>query len=404
MKLLTFVGPNTYNQTTYVWDVHRYETEFIAEALALWLPFDKVVVFLTEKAKAGTNWTQLSQRLQKWDVQEVPIPDGRTEEEVWEIFDRVVSSVEQEDEIAIDVTHAFRSLPMVLVAVAAFLRTVKAVRVRHIFYGCYMKDEPESPVIDLNLLLELLDWMEATRRFKETGDARWIGEKLRSTQDRLRREHKGEPTELKSAGRQLIALSMALHLARPIEAADAARQLRDLLPQASNEIGTWAKPFTLLIDDVKAQVEQLAYENTNVLDSQHLEKQLQFIEQLHRYGLVMQAAQMAREWVVNWALWHSRGKVSLLSGDWLDKDVRDAMECELNHAFPAKQEPNRPQWLDDPKVTRILRKLWPALPDLRNDFAHCGMRKQPRRAEDLDNQAQRLLPHLRELWQKSGAD
>jgi len=404
MKLLTFVGPNTYNQTTYVWDVHRYETEFIAEALASWLPFDKVVVFLTEKAKAGTNWTQLSQRLQEWDVQEVPIPDGKTEEEVWEIFDRVIASVEHGDEIAIDVTHAFRSLPMVLVAVAAFLRTVKAVRVRHIFYGCYMKDEPESPVIDLNLLLELLDWMEATRRFKETGDARWIGEKLRSTQDRLRREQKGEPRELKKAGERLITLSQALQLARPIEAAEAARQLRNLLPTASSEIDTWAKPFSLLIEDIKAQVEQLAYENTDTLDSQHLEKQLQFIEQLQRYGLVTQATQMAREWVVNWAIWYSKGKVDLPSGDWLDKDVRDEIERVLNSGFADKQEPKPAEWLKNCEVTSILRKLWPALPDLRNDFAHCGMRKQPRRAEDLDNQAQRLLPHLRELWQKSLAD
>jgi CRISPR-associated DxTHG motif protein len=404
MKLLTFVGTNRYETTTYVWQNLRCETKFVAEALTSWLSADKVVVFLTRDAFEHENWEQLSQLLQGMEVQTVSIPDGRTEQEIWEIFEAVVSSVEQGDEIAIDVTHAFRSLPMVLVAVAAFLRTVKAVRVRHIFYGCYMKDEPESPVIDLNLLLELLDWMEATRRFKETGDARWIGEKLRSTQDRLRREHKGEPTELKSAGRQLIALSMALHLARPIEAADAAKQLQGLLPKASGEIQTWAKPFSLLLNDLQAQVERLACENTDILDSQHLEKQLQFIEQLQRYGLVTQATQMAREWVVNWAIWYSKGKVDLPSGDWLDKDVRDEIERVLNSGFADKQEPKPAEWLKNCEVTSILRKLWPALPDLRNDFAHCGMRKQPRRAEDLDNQAQRLLPHLRELWQKSGAD
>jgi len=404
MKLLTFLGTGEYQKTTYVWDDHRCETEFVAEALATWLSADKVVLFLTKDAAQHENWKQLSHRLQGIEVQTVSIPDGRNEQEIWEIFDCVVRSVEHGDEIAIDVTHAFRSLPMVLVAVAAFLRTVKAVRVRHIFYGCYMKDEPESPVIDLNLLLELLDWMEATRRFKETGDARWIGEKLRSTQDRLRREQKGEPRELKKAGDRLITLSQALQLARPMEAAEAARQLRNLLPTASSEIDTWAKPFSLLIEDIKAQVEQLAYENTDTLDSQHLEKQLQFIEQLQRYGLVTQATQMAREWVVNWAIWYSKGKVDLPSGHWLDKDVRDEIERVLNSGFADKQEPKPAEWLKNCELTCILRKLWPALPDLRNDFAHCGMRKQPRRAEDLDNQAQRLLPHLRDLWQKSLAD
>jgi len=401
MKLLTFVGPNTYNQTTYVWDVHRYETEFIAEALASWLPFDKVVVFLTEKAKAGTNWTQLSQRLQECDVQEVPIPDGKTEEEVWEIFDRVIASVEHGDEIAIDVTHAFRSLPMVLLAVAAFLREVKQVQVKHIFYGCYTQGEPESPVIDLNLLLELLDWMEATRRFKETGDARWIGQALKDTHNGLRREKKGEPTELKGAGDRLITLSQALHLARPIEAANAAQQLRDLLPKASAEIQTWAKPFSLLIDRVQQQVGQLAYEKTDVLDSQHLEKQFQFIEQLQQYGLVAQATQMAREWVVNWAIWYSNDRKALSQEEWLDHCKRGNMENTLSGAFRGGEEAPPPDWLKDPNLVAILRKLWPALADLRNDFAHCGMRIQRRDSKDLYDQTQNLFPQLRDLWQKS---
>ncbi|MCL6476729.1 MAG: TIGR02221 family CRISPR-associated protein [Firmicutes bacterium] len=401
MKLLTFLGTGEYQKTTYVLDDYRCETEFVAEALATWLSADKVVVFLTKEAAQHENWKQLSHRLQRIEVQTVSIPDGRTEQEIWEIFDCVVTSVEHGDEIAIDVTHAFRSLPMVLVAVAAFLRTVKEVRVRHIFYGCYMKGEPAAPVIDLNLLLELLDWMEATRRFKEIGDARWIGEKLRSTQDRLRREQKGEPTSLKSAGDRLITLSQALQLARPIDAAKAAKQLQGLLPKASGEIQTWAKPFTLLIDDVQAQVEQLAYENTDVLDSSHLEKQLQFIEQLHQYGLVMQAAQMAREWVVNWAMWYSHGEGSLSQGEWLDPCRRGYIESVLSSAFRAGGEAHPPDWLKDPDLIAILRDLWPSLADLRNDFAHCGMRKQPLSSEDLYNQSKNLLPQLRDLWQKS---
>ncbi len=401
MKLLTFVGTNRYETTTYVWQDRCCDTKFVAQALASWLSSDKVVVFLTKDAFQHENWEQLSQLLQGMEVQTVSIPDGRTEQEIWEIFDAVVSSVEHGDEIAIDVTHAFRSLPMVLVAVAAFLRTVKAVRVKHIFYGCYMKDKPESPVIDLNLLLELLDWMEATRRFKETGDARWIGQALKDTHNGLRREKKGEPTELKGAGDRLITLSQALHLARPIEAAKAAGQLRGELLRASDEIHQWAKPFSLLLNDLQAQVERLAYENTDILDRQTLEKQLQFIEQLHQYGLVMQAAQMAREWVVNWAMWYSHGEGSLSQGEWLDPCRRGYIECVLSNAFRAREKVHPPDWLKDPDLVAILRRLWLDTVELRNDLAHCGMRKQPLSSEDLYNQTKNLLPRLRELWQKS---
>jgi hypothetical protein len=278
---------------------------------------------------------------------------------------------------------------------------VKEVQVKHIFYGCYTQGEPESPVIDLNLLLELLDWMEATRRFKETGDARWIGQALKDTHNGLRREKKGEPTELKGAGDRLITLSQALHLARPIEAANAAQQLRDLLPKASAEIQTWAKPFSLLIDRVQRQVGQLAYEKTDVLDSQHLEKQFQFIEQLQQYGLVAQATQMAREWVVNWAIWYSNDRKALSQEEWLDHCKRGNMENTLSGAFRGGEEAPPPDWLKDPNLVAILRKLWPALADLRNDFAHCGMRIQRRDSKDLYDPTQNLFPQLRDLWQKS---
>ena len=44
-------------------------------------------------------------------VKEVPIPEGRSEEELWQIFDICVAQVAEGDQIILDVTHGFRSLP-----------------------------------------------------------------------------------------------------------------------------------------------------------------------------------------------------------------------------------------------------------------------------------------------------
>jgi hypothetical protein len=77
------------------------------------------------------------------------------------------------------------------------------------------------------------------------------------------------------------------------------------------------------------------------------------------------------------------------------------MENTLSGAFRGGEEAPPPDWLKDPNLVAILRKLWPALADLRNDFAHCGMRIQRRDSKDLYDQTQNLFPQLRDLWQKS---
>jgi CRISPR-associated DxTHG motif protein len=49
-------------------------------------------------------------------VEWVDIPEGRSEQELWEIFDRVASAVDEGDTILLDITHAFRSIPMIVFA------------------------------------------------------------------------------------------------------------------------------------------------------------------------------------------------------------------------------------------------------------------------------------------------
>lgn len=404
MKLLTFLGTTRYWKAAYLWKDRRYETEFIAEAIAGWFNPDTIVVFLTEQAEQHDNWKQLQQRLQGQNVQPVRIPDGKTEPEIWEIFDVVVEQVSQGENILLDVTHAFRSLPMLLTVVAAFLRAIREVRVEHILYAPSRGEGEETVVLDLSLLLHLLDWMEATKRFRETGDARWIGETLVQTHDALRRAERGKPRNLKKAGKELANLAQSLHLGRPLESASTAEKLQSILPQAAGEIRKWAKPFELLLDELKEQTDRLAYRDTKTLDAEHLQKQLDFLHQLLDYGLVMQAAQAAREWVVNWAIWYDRGCASVQKNVWLSPKVRHQIEGDLSNAFACKKTTSRPlEWLDNQKLGDLLKELWPALSDLRNDLAHCGMRLQHRPIKDLMQQTEKYLHMLDDVMQLSSA-
>lgn len=405
MKLLTFIGVNDYDETLYRWENHTYSSRFVAEAIAEWLNSECIVVFLTSKASQHPNWQLFQEKMSHRNLIAAPIPDGNTEEELWNIFNEVVNRVNEGEHVALDITHAFRSLPMLLLVVGSFLQATRQVQIEHIFYGQYVKGQCETPVLDLVLLLHLIDWTSAVRRFKETGDARWIGETLVQTHNQLYKTGTGKPRSLQKAGKELANLAQSLRLGRLLEIAKTSAQLQSILPQAAGEIRTWAKPFELLLDDLQKQTQQIAYTDTATLNTEHLFKQLDIIRQLFAYGLIMQAAQAAREWVVNWAIWYSRRCVALPEKQWLDKKVRKQIEHDLNNAFrPEKTTPPPPEWLDNQNLAELLRSLWPALSDPRNDLAHCGMRLDPRSTRNLVQQTEKYLHMLDDVMQLSSSD
>jgi CRISPR-associated DxTHG motif protein len=68
-------------------------------------------------------------------LEDVEIREGRTEAHLWAICDRVASIMNDGDAVFLDVPHAFRSIPMIVLTVAAYLRRTKNVTVERMGYG-----------------------------------------------------------------------------------------------------------------------------------------------------------------------------------------------------------------------------------------------------------------------------
>jgi CRISPR-associated Csx2 family protein len=241
MKALTFLGARKYETVTYVWEERSYTTRLFPEALARIFEPEKVFVFVTERARTyrppiGQKCPQCQQVLpepkeeQTYEeqlrgllrdsVEFVPIPEGRSEQELWEIFDRVASTVDEGDTILLDITHAFRSIPMIVFPIAAYLRKTKGVVIERIVYGAFdarnpyrTPPQPEDrvPIFDLTPLLELLDWTGGAEALLKRGDAELIAEKMVTAHQTLRRMGTDTPEKLKPLGQKLRALSQALH-------------------------------------------------------------------------------------------------------------------------------------------------------------------------------------------------
>jgi CRISPR-associated DxTHG motif protein len=401
LKAFSFVGAGRYEAVTYVWEERSHTTRLFPEALARVFEPEKVIVFVTEKAKnsraseSEPRYVEMLQDKLGDRVEWVDIPEGRSEQELWQIFDRVASTVDEGDTILLDITHAFRSIPLIVFAVAAYLRRTKGVTIAHIVYGAYeARDENNrAPIFDLTPLLELLDWTGGAEALLKRGDAELIAEKMVTAHQTLRRMGTDTPEKLKPLGQKLRELSQTLHLSRPREVMRIAYDLLPLLEEARTEFDRWAKPFALLAGQIRNELEPLAFDQSDTLSRENLEKQLGLVEHYLKKGLVVQAVTLAREWVVSYVLL-CRG-----SGDWLSRSDREEAERALGVAAARLRGENieLPAWFGQLPHNEELGRLWNELGNLRNDLAHCAMSADARKVRAIEQDATRVPQKLRAL-------
>ena len=302
----------------------------------------------------------------------------------------------------LDITHAFRSIPMIVFAVASYLRRTKNVNVERIVYGAFEARNPlrtppqpqdRAPIFDLTPLLELLDWTSGAEALLKRGDAGLIADKMIAAHQTLRRTGTGTPARLKTLGQKLQAFSQALHLSRPREVMRTAHELLSLLEEARDEFQRWALPFALLAEQIRRELEPLAFAEPDTLSRENLERQVGLVEYYLRKELVVQAVTLAREWVISFVLLCRGG------GNWLRRVDREEVERALGAAAAGlrRETAEVPGWFDGLPQRDRLAHLWNKLGQLRNDLAHCGMSEDARRADAIANDARAIPEELRGL-------
>ncbi len=208
---LSFLGTNDYLPCTYEYQNKRIENiRFVQEATIRlncmdWMEDDRVVIFTTSNA-FKSNWKDnkkinpesnneilqegLGTRIKKicgnFSYDQIHIPDGKNEKEIWEIFLSVFEVINEQDEIIFDITHAFRSIPLLAIVVLNYAKIMKHATLNGIYYGALealgtisaVKNMPVEkrivPVLDLAAFDQLMEWSVAADRFLESGDAAHI--------------------------------------------------------------------------------------------------------------------------------------------------------------------------------------------------------------------------------------
>lgn len=408
MKAISFLGTGDYKETTYVWEGREFRTRFFGETLPHFFPeLERVLVFVTPTVQVHSNWTELQHRLGEL-ASPVPIPEGHSESELWEIFDALTGAVAEQDTVIFDITNSFRSIFLLVFLAVGYLRTARRIVVHRVIYGAWEARDratDRSPVFDLTPFVTLLDWLAATNQFIHTGDARYLARLLTAE------GQKRGSNALKGAGEQLQNLSLGMMLCRPLEVMEQAGRVERALAAAEADLAQWAHPFGLLAQRIQEEyaARALRYPTAPENVEQNLRHQFILIRWYLDNNQIIQAMTLAREWIITVTGW------KLGRGFLLDLKEREKVERALGGlvrigrvqedgtCFGVGDLNDEGRVLWDWPERETLRELWNNLTTVRNELDHAGMNPGPMKVAKLVRKAREEvwpgLDKLAHLWE-----
>jgi len=166
------------------------------------------------------------------DSKVVLIKYGLDEKEIRENINIILAlqeHLQKNDELIVDVTHSFRSLPMYMMNLLIYLKNVsnKNISISHIHYGMFEVKEELGfvPIIDLKTTMDVNDWMIGAYSFSQFGNAYTIA--------RLMKEENKSVTTLLTEFSDLMNLNYLFAIQNIAQRLSAIRKMEynTMLPQ-----------------------------------------------------------------------------------------------------------------------------------------------------------------------------
>ncbi|MCX7839788.1 MAG: TIGR02221 family CRISPR-associated protein [Anaerolineae bacterium] len=400
MKVISFLGTADYKRTTFVWNEMEKETRLFPVAVAHFIRPDELLICATPTVQSHSNLDELKRALEEMGTRYriVPIPEGHSEADLWQIFGALTDAVGEGEQVVFDVTHSFRSLPFLAFLAVAYLQVAKKVKVERVLYGAWEARETianRSPVFDLTPFVRLLNWLTATDQFIQTGDARRLAALLNTGGKNAAR-----------ASEKLSQVSLAAFLCQPFTLMDEALTLDKTLRSAETELAQTAPPFGVLREQIIHTFAQFGADKSD--PRAMLVTQFRLIEWYVKNNQLIQAMTLAREWVISAVTWRLQLPIDL------NLDARKQIEDAINGIVRIGREDATGEFrvtdlnehgrrINEWQERDELKELWTHLSPIRNALDHAEHQKDAMKLKKIVNKAQnKVMPRLCALAEKWG--
>lgn len=337
---------------------------------------------------------------------EVSIPNGYSEAEIWAVFQTVFDQLEQADRIVFDVTFGFRSLPMLVVVLLNYARTLKKVQIEAIYYGNYEagKEEQarkpemlqvEAPVLRLDAFVQLQNWTYAAQSFL-AGNATPLSEITSA-------RYPDFSQEINTFSKAILTCR-GLGLIQDVDIDKLKDNIRQISEQS--DIDVVLQP---LLDKVSAKI--------SPFDSGQLSNGFAAVEWCIQHNMTQQGITFLQETLISYMVERFWGK-DALTEVYLRNLAGSALQLfpahKNNHLNPDKSKPfskkspeervNILAIYDEMRRFVInktpLSELYKELvgeEGFRNDINHCGYRRPYLSPDELNNSLSALFENIKSL-------
>lgn len=398
-KLLTFLGTGNYGEITYLDESiysNNIKSKFIQESLVNILGEDiEVYIFLTKDAnnkhwdpKEECNKPGLKRIFEDNNIKykEVHIYDGKMDTELWDNFDKIYSCFEDGDEISIDITHSFRSIPILFMGVLNYAKETKNIKVNGIYYGAYearYKNEDNievAPIFDLTLFNTLHKWSIGVNNFLTGGDATELCNAMDESVNHIVRNKKHENSnEAKMFKNLILALrkfSENLLGSRGQLISQSGMELKSKIEQNYNINIKEVKPFKNIIDKI--------YDCVKDFSGDIINDTICTIGLCKNFGLIQQAYTFLQEMIITKVCIITEKSITSVDDRRTVKDII----CTMRNK---KDEGNYKN------INIELCNLYNDISQYRNDINHCGFNNGAHKVKDFKIKLEFFINKYKEI-------
>jgi len=395
---ISVLGYNNYGKCFYTRKADNFksdEVRYVQEAtlrylmsISEWTAVDRAYILLTEGAEQknwidnghfvyGTN-TPIEQfglasvmedmRLPFPVIPVKNIPDGNDEKEIWEIFARVFSLIQEGDELYFDLTHGFRYLPMLILVLGNYSKLLKNAVVKSITYGNYeaRNKANEAPLIDLLTLSDLQDWTSASVSFLKNGNLSMLKSLCQQNLAPVLKETKGAHLHAKTLNQYMKALNAVVDDLNTCRGAcilngkhieylfDCSKQLSEVM----------IKPMKPIVEKLKNSFEKF-------IPSQNIKNGYFAAKWCFDNQLYQQSLTILHETMISHICEDEELDFSILEN-------REGVKKRIYTYVGIDKEKKQCEYVEEQsQLIKQLAPIFVSMTDLRNDFNHSGMRPKP---------------------------
>ena len=423
---LSFLGLGSYDPITKkhdykpaIYKIDRKEpsdrTKFVQVAEAQILQetgFDIFIVVATQ-ASHDLHRADLEEALRERGVQNIEwiiIEETMTAEGQWKWFEEILRRIEIGDELTVDLTHGYRSTPIIFSTAVNFLQKSRKVTLRAAYYGVFEKrDENDiTPIVDMKDFFVINEWAEAVSRLVEDADMR----KLAAVASDLPYFQSGglNDPDLVKALNELTTAIRNVEVNAVATKAKRALELVEIRRRKTTETGR------ALLDLVVDKFACIAADEPTAYNEDFFRLQLEIVHILLEHKLFMQAYAVMRELIGSIGMIllqkknrlnsQERGRRTRYSSVFVNMLQIDESEWRFEGDEKILQKKLEPTYeaLKKAGVIQVLRGFAKVLVDYRNGFDHAWTSKSAAYT-DIEKKGADMLEELRKavaLLKESG--